>query len=37
MDVEFNFKDTFINIVYAYFQPFWCNFNFLNKIFFFFY
>jgi hypothetical protein len=25
-----------INIEYAYFQPFWCNFYFFNRIFFFF-
>jgi hypothetical protein len=35
VNVKFNFKATFINIVYAYFQPFWRNFYFLNKIFFF--
>jgi hypothetical protein len=34
INVEFNFKATFINIVYAYFQPFLHNFYFLNKIFF---
>jgi hypothetical protein len=33
--VQFNFKATFINIVYAYSQPFWRNFYYLNKIFFF--
>jgi hypothetical protein len=33
INVKFNFKATFMNIVYAYFQPFWHNF--LNKIFFF--
>jgi hypothetical protein len=27
-----NFKATFINIMYAYLQPFRRNFNFLNKI-----
>jgi hypothetical protein len=37
VNVKFNFKATFINIVYAYSQPFWRNFYFLNKIFFFFY
>jgi hypothetical protein len=38
-NVKFCFKVTFINIVilYTYFQPFWRNFNFLNKIFFLFY
>jgi hypothetical protein len=36
INVKFNFKATFINIVYAYFQPFWRNLYFLNKIFFFF-
>jgi hypothetical protein len=35
INVKFNFKATFINIVYIYSQPFWCNFYFLNKIFFF--
>jgi hypothetical protein len=33
--VTFNFKATFINIMYAYFQPLWSNFYFLNKIYFF--
>jgi hypothetical protein len=37
MNVKFNSKPTFINIVYAYSQPFWRNFDFLSKIFFFFY
>jgi hypothetical protein len=35
MNVIFNSKPTFINIVYAYSQPFWRNFDFLSKIFFF--
>jgi hypothetical protein len=35
MNVKFNFKATCINIVYAYLQPFWRNFYFLNKILFF--
>jgi hypothetical protein len=33
VNVKFHFKATFINIVHAYSQPFWRNFNFLNKIF----
>jgi hypothetical protein len=32
INVKYKFKATFINIMYAYFQPFWRNFNFLNKI-----
>jgi hypothetical protein len=35
MNVKFNFNATFINIFYAYLQPFRRNFYFLNKIFFF--
>jgi hypothetical protein len=35
INVKFNFKVIFINIVYTYFQPFWRNFYFLDKIFFF--
>jgi hypothetical protein len=35
INVKFNSKPTFINIVYAYSQPFWSNFDFLSKIFFF--
>jgi hypothetical protein len=31
---KFNFKATFINIVCAYFLPFWLNFYFLNNFFF---
>jgi hypothetical protein len=34
INVQSNFKATFINIMYAYLQPFRRNFNFLNKIFF---
>jgi hypothetical protein len=34
INVIFYFKGTFINIVYTYFQLFWRNFYFLNKIFF---
>jgi hypothetical protein len=34
---KFNSKPTFINIVYAYSQPFWRKFDFLSKILFFFY
>jgi hypothetical protein len=34
INVEFNFKAIFIDIVYGYSQPFWRNFIFLNKIFF---
>jgi hypothetical protein len=37
INVKFNSKPTFINIVYAYSQPFWRNFDFLSKILFFFY
>jgi hypothetical protein len=37
INVKFNSKPTFINIVYAYSQPFWRNFDFFSKIFFFFY
>jgi hypothetical protein len=37
INVKFNSKPTFINIVYAYSQPFWRNFDFLSKICFFFY
>jgi hypothetical protein len=36
INVKFNFKATFINILYADSQPFWRNFYFLNKILFFF-
>jgi hypothetical protein len=36
VNVKFNSKPTFINIVYAYSQPFWRNFDFLSKILFFF-
>jgi hypothetical protein len=32
INVKFNSKPTFINIVYAYSQPFWRNFDFLSKI-----
>jgi hypothetical protein len=35
INVKFNSKPTFINIVYAYSQPFWRKFDFLSKIFFF--
>jgi hypothetical protein len=28
INVKFNFKATFINIVYAYFQPFWHKLKF---------
>jgi hypothetical protein len=35
VNVKFNSKATFIKIVYTYSQPFWPNFYFLNKIFFF--
>jgi hypothetical protein len=35
INVKLNFKATFMNIMYAYLQPFRRNFNFLNKIFFF--
>jgi hypothetical protein len=35
INAKFHFKATFVNIMYAYFQPFWRNFNFSNKIFFF--
>jgi hypothetical protein len=35
INVKLNFKVTFINVMYAYLQPFRRNFNFLNKIFFF--
>jgi hypothetical protein len=31
INVKFIYKPTFINIVYAYSQPFWRNFDFLNK------
>jgi hypothetical protein len=34
INVKFNFKQSFINIVYVYFQPFWRNFYFLNILFF---
>jgi hypothetical protein len=37
INVKFNSKPTFINIVYAYSQPFWRNFDFLSKILVFFY
>jgi hypothetical protein len=33
-DTRYKFKATFINIMYAYLQPFRRNLNFLNKIFF---
>jgi hypothetical protein len=36
VNVKFNSKPTFINVVYAYSQPFWRNFDFLSKVFFFF-
>jgi hypothetical protein len=36
INVKFNFKATFINIVHAYSLPFWRNFYFLKKIFVFF-
>jgi hypothetical protein len=32
INVKFNSKPTFINIVYAYSQLFWLNFDFLSKI-----
>jgi hypothetical protein len=32
INVKFYFRATFINIVYAYFQAFWRNFYFMNKI-----
>jgi hypothetical protein len=35
INVKFNSKPTFINIMYAYSQPFWRNCDFLSKIFFF--
>jgi hypothetical protein len=35
INVKFYFRVTFINIVCAYFQAFWRNFYFMNKIFFF--
>jgi hypothetical protein len=34
INVKLNFKATFINIMYAYLQPFRRNFNFLNNFFF---
>jgi hypothetical protein len=37
INVKFNSKPTFINIVYAYSQPFRRNFDFLSKILFFFF
>jgi hypothetical protein len=36
INIKFNSKPTFINIMYAYSQPFRRNFDFLSKIFFFF-
>jgi hypothetical protein len=35
INVKFNSKPTFINVVYTYSQPLWRNFDFLSKIFFF--